>query len=46
MSKHNPKHVDKDIKKKLMSVACHPTRWWYWWLPEDENKDNRTNFYR
>ena len=27
------------IKKELMSIAWHPSRWWDWCVPEDEKKD-------
>ena len=22
-----------------MSIACHPSRWWNWCMPEDEKSD-------
>ena len=26
----------KNISKELMPLACHPTRWWDWCMPEDK----------
>ena len=27
------------VKKELMRVAWHPSRWWDWCVPEDEKKE-------
>ena len=27
------------IKKELMPIAWHPSRWWDWCVPEDEKKE-------
>ena len=27
------------IKKKLIPIAWHPSRWWNWCVPEDEKKE-------
>ena len=27
------------IKEKLMSIAQYPSRWWYWYVPEDQKKE-------
>ena len=27
------------IKKELMSITWHPSRWWDWCIPEDEKRD-------
>ena len=27
------------IKKELMPIAWHPSRWWDWCIPEDEKKE-------
>ena len=27
------------IKKVLMRIAWHPSRWWDWYVPEDEKKE-------
>ena len=32
------KAIKKDLSKELMPVAWHPTRWWDWYLSEDEKK--------
>ena len=32
------------ISKELILIACHPSRWWDWWLPEDEKKEIETIF--
>ena len=29
----------KDMIKELMPVAWHPTRWWDWFMPEDEERE-------
>ena len=34
-----------DLSKELMPVAWHPTRWRNWYLPDDEKKISRNNFY-
>ena len=30
------------IKKELMPIAWHPSRWWDWCVPEDEKKETVT----
>ena len=30
------------IKKELMRVAWHPSRWWDWCVPEDKKKETET----
>ena len=32
------------IKKELMSIAWHPSRWWDWCVPEDEKKETEKIF--
>ena len=27
------------IKKELMPIAWHPSRWWDWWMSEDEKQE-------
>ena len=27
------------IKEELLLIACHPSRWWNWCVPEDEKKE-------
>ena len=34
----------KDISKKVIPVAWHPTRWWYWCFPEDKKKEIEPTF--
>ena len=34
-----PKAKKAQIKKKLMLIAWHPSRWWDWCVPEDEKKE-------
>ena len=29
------------IRKELMPIAWHPSRWWDWCIPEDEKKRDR-----
>ena len=29
----------KDMIKELIPVAWHPTRWWDWLMPEDEERE-------
>ena len=41
---NNVKHLKKDINKDLMPVAWHPTRWWDWFLAEDEKKGKQPIF--
>ena len=30
--------MQKDKSKELMTVAWHPTKWWDWCMPGDEEK--------
>ena len=32
------KALKEKISKELIPVACHPTRWWDWFMREDEKK--------
>ena len=34
----------KDISEELTPVAGHPTRWWNWYLPQDEKTETETIF--
>ena len=29
------------IKEELMSIASHTSKWWDWFMPEDEKKRDR-----
>ena len=33
------------IKKELMPIAWHPSRWWDWCVSEDEKKETETFFF-
>ena len=37
------KHKDQkaQIKKELMCIAWHPSRWWDWCVPEDDKKETK-----
>ena len=32
----------EQIEKELMCIAWHPSRWWDWCVPEDEEKETET----
>ena len=34
----------EQIKKELMPIAWHPSRWWDWCIPEDEKKKTEKLF--
>ena len=37
---HQKRSAQKaQIKKELIPIACHPSRWWDWCVPEDEERD-------
>ena len=37
---HQKRKVQKaQIKKELMPITWHPSRWWDWCVPEDEKKE-------
>ena len=33
------------IKKELMPIAWHPSKWWDWCVSEDEKKETETGFF-
>ena len=33
------KAFENELSKVLILVACHPTRWWDWCMPEDEKTE-------
>ena len=33
------------IKEELMPIAWHPSRWWDWFIPEDEKKETEKKFF-
>ena len=33
------------IKKELMLIAWHPSKWWDWCVSEDEKKETETGFF-
>ena len=33
------------IKEELLPIAWHPSRWWDWRVPEDENKRDLKVFF-
>ena len=33
------KALKASIKEELMTIAWHPSRWWHWCVPEDEEKE-------
>ena len=35
----NVKAQKTSIKKELMPIAWHPSRWWDWCIPGDEKKE-------
>ena len=32
------------IKKDLIPIAWHPSRWWDWFVPKDEKKETENFF--
>ena len=38
------KAFKKDITKELIPVIWHPTRWWGWYMQEDEKKEIKPFF--
>ena len=32
------------IKKDLIPIASHPSRWWDWFVPKDEKKETENFF--
>ena len=37
---HQKREAQKaQIKKELMPIARHPSRWWEWCVPNDEKKE-------
>ena len=38
------KAFKKDLRKELMAVAWHQTRWWNWCISEDEKKEKESIF--
>ena len=35
----NAKNYKKKISEELMLVAWQPSRWWDWWVSEDQKKE-------
>ena len=36
------KAFENELSKVLILVACHPTRWWDWFMPEHEKNRIQT----